>query len=145
MLYVLCGIPGSGKTTYAQRLANELGATLYSYDEQPDANRLGKLVSSHMEMWRHITNDLRNGKVVVCDDINTTKRQRLEVLSAFNNIECKKVLIVMNTPLNVCIERNENRPNRLPKCTITAINKTYEAPSLDEGWDQIIYNNGKEQ
>lgn len=143
MLYTLCGIPGSGKTTYSKQLAKQLNATLYSYDEQPDANKLGKIASSHRAMYQYIINDLQDGKDVICDDLHTTKQQRIDLINALEHIDCKKVLIVMNTPLDMCIERNENRSNRLSKCIITAINKTYEHPSLDEGWNEIIYNNGK--
>lgn len=32
-LYVLCGLPGSGKTTFSQKLKEKYNAKLYCYDE----------------------------------------------------------------------------------------------------------------
>lgn len=139
MLYILCGIPGSGKTTYARKLAKELNAMLYSYDERPGANQLGKMNSSHVAMWQDILNDLNSGNDVICDDVHTTKKQRASILDALKDANCRKVLVVMSTPLNLCIERNANRPNRIPDIIIRSIYKTYDSPTLDEGWDEIIY------
>jgi tRNA uridine 5-carbamoylmethylation protein Kti12 len=138
ILYAVCGIPGSGKTTYSRQLAKELGAKLYCYDERPDGNHLGKIESSHIEMWRDIFTDLNNGEDVICDDLHTTKRERVSILHAVNDSNCKKVLIVMETPLEVCLERNANRINRLPDNVVKAIHRSYEPPTFGEGWDEII-------
>ena len=138
MIYILCGMPASGKTTYSQQLAKQLNAKLYCYDDIPQSSNPKKFEMLHKQMWANILNDLQQGFDVVCDDLHTTKKQRADILNAVKNAECEKVLIVLNTPLEICLERNRNRKRRLPDFVVTSIHKTFERPTLNEGWDKII-------
>ena len=45
----------------------------------------------------------------------------------------------MNTPLEECICRNAQRPNPLPHFIVNSFYKKFEEPTLDEGWDEILY------
>lgn len=139
MLYIMCGPPGSGKTTYSQQLAQQLNAKLYCYDDIPQSSNPKKFEMLHKQMWSDILQDLQQGFDVVCDDLHTTLKQRSDILRALKSVECKKVLIVMTTPIWLCLERNQNRPNHLPDMVITSIHKTFEQPTLEEGWDEIIF------
>lgn len=91
-------------------------------------------------MYAAIAQDLREGKTVVCDDLHTTKDKRKKLLAALDGIACTKVLHVMRTPLELCLERNRNRhPGRLPDFVVTDCYSRYEEPTLSEGWDDIQY------
>lgn len=141
MLHILCGIPGSGKSTLSRQLAEQHNAILHCYDDIPGAHSPSKQEGVHQAMYERIVQDLRDGKEVVCDDLHTTKDMRQKLLDALCGVECVKVLHVMQTPLDVCIERNRNRhPGRLPDFVVTGCHSRYEAPSLSEGWDEIIYH-----
>ena len=145
MLYILCGIPGSGKTIYSRTLARQLNAKLYCYDDIPQSSNPSKFEALHGRMWADILDDLRSNNAVVCDDLHTTKKQRIDILNAVKEVDCRKTLIVMNTPLEECIIRNANRKDRLPDCILTYIHKTFEPPDLSEGWSEILYLNRKEE
>lgn len=139
LLIVLCGIPGSGKTTLSEQMADEQDAVLYCFDKRKGAFSPTKAPSVRQQMYAEIAEDLRSGKSVVCDDVNVYKAYRKNILNAVSGIDCRKVLIVLTTPLDECLRRNANRKCRLPDALIHGINGAYEPPTLEEGWDEIVY------
>lgn len=144
MLYVLCGIPASGKTTLSENMASTLSAKIHRYDDMPNANRRGQHGKVYRDFCEGIKNDLLKGETVIADGTHITKRSREILLSYVKDVECKKVVLVMNTPLDVCIERNRARKNRRSDLCIVVNHKIYEEPSLEEGWDEIkVVENGE--
>lgn len=139
MLIVLCGAPGSGKTTLSQQLAVDYNAKLYCFDAIPGAHHPQKCDSVRSKMWKDIATDLQNGLNVVCDDLHTKLKWRDGILSAVSGINCSKFLMVMNTPLEECLCRNANRQARLPDTVVESIYQKLESPTLEEGWDDIWY------
>lgn len=136
--YLISGIPGSGKTTLSRQLAEQHSATVHSYDDMPGANTPASMDGSVKREWlKAIRADLEAGKSVVCDAINLTAKERKETLAAFDNIPCKKVLAVKETPLEICLQRNRGREARLPDFVITQSAKRFEPPTMEEGWDEI--------
>lgn len=136
-LYILSGLPASGKSTYAVELAKKVNATVHHFDDIPGANRKETNGQAYEEFWRRIREDLNNGKTVIADGIHTSKALRQKILDAVSDIDCRKVLIVMNTPLDECLRRNANRKPRLSDFCILAVRANYEPPTFDEGWDEI--------
>lgn len=140
-LYLLCGVPASGKTTYAKQLSEKYGAVRYSYDDMPNAHirdyKIGQEV--HKQWLQNIKNDLLNGRSVVADNTSLNIEFRMKFLSEFSNIPCKKVLIIMDTPIDVCISRNSQRQDveRVPDGAIKMASHFYEKPSPFEQWDEI--------
>ncbi len=139
MLHILCGIPGSGKTTLSKQLAEEHNAILHCYDDLPGAHSISKQSEVHRQMYQRAAQDLRNGQNVVIDDLHTDREKRRMVLDALADVECRKVLMVLQTPLETCLQRNRNRKMRLPDGVVTGCASRYETPTLEEGWDEIIY------
>jgi tRNA uridine 5-carbamoylmethylation protein Kti12 len=131
MLYILSGAPGSGKTTLSINIADKQDAIRFSFDE------LGCF--RHKELIPHIIEALQDEKNVVVDALFTRISQRKLILEATKNIDCKKILIYMDTPLEECICRNAQRPNPLPDFMVRDIYKSIELPAIDEGWDDIWY------
>ena len=138
MLIVLCGIPGSGKTTLSEELAKKYNANIYHFDEYPGAHHPQKADQAHRQMWSDIAQDLKNGNNVVCDDLHTKKIWRSNILNSLKDKECKKILVVLDTKLDECLKRNSNRKHKLPDFILHDLFRKYEHPSLDEGWDEII-------
>lgn len=138
VIYVLCGIPGSGKSTLANNLAIKYNAKIYSYDELLKSS---KKHPKELRSWilSSIKNDLLSGLNVVLDDSNILLQLRTEILESIKDCECKKRLIVMNTPLDKCLLRNASRKKQLPNWVIQHMYRKYQSPTLDEGWDEILY------
>lgn len=137
-LYLLSGIPGSGKTTLAHQLAEQHSATVHSYDDLPGANTKASMDGSVKQAWLHtIHADLQNGKSVICDGLNLTVAERKELLFYVADVPCKKVLYVKVVPLETCLQRNRERKARLPDFVVEQSAERMEAPTKDEGWDAI--------
>lgn len=129
-LYVMCGIPGSGKSTLSKQIAVEHNLVRFSLDEM-------RYVRQH-KLIPHILDALQKGKSVVADSLYTKRKWRIELLESVKNIGCKCILLYMSTPFNECISRNNKRENVLPNFMIESIYNSMEIPTLDEGWDDII-------
>lgn len=141
MIICFCGAAGSGKTTAAQKLSKQKNFILYSYDEFKRGSKAQELKYMRARMYRSIISELQKNNKVIIDDLNVTKKQRMTVLKALEAIPCEKILIVINTSLEECLYRNRKRslPAKLPDNIIIDIYNLYEPPTLDEGWDKIIY------
>jgi tRNA uridine 5-carbamoylmethylation protein Kti12 len=111
---------------------------LYSYDDII-YNSKKKPEDVRAYMLSSIKEDLQEGFDVVMDDSNILVKLRTEVLAFINECESKKILIVMNTPLDICLLRNSNRKKRLQDWVIEHMHRKYQPPTFDEGWDEILY------
>lgn len=138
--HVMCGISGSGKSTLAKQLAEQYEAKSLCFDDMPESRISSKSRQAHEEIWRNVAEEVKTQDVVF-DDLNTTIFFRQKLLEQLSKVECKKILYVMTTPLEECLKRNANRQGiaRLPDFVINALHSQYEQPTLDEGWDEIIY------
>jgi tRNA uridine 5-carbamoylmethylation protein Kti12 len=130
-LIVFCGIPASGKTTLSKQLTKQYNANRYSFDE------MGCL--RHKELIPHILHSLIEGNNTIVDSTYTLRRARTDLLEAIKDINCKKTLISMSTPLDECIRRNKQRKYPVPQHLIETISSSMQPPSIDEGWDEILY------
>ena len=137
MLYVMCGIPASGKSTYA--------ATV-ECDEVLSADIVrkvrGKLDLHQTGALRMLAPPrLRSGETLVIDACNTKKSERLSWLNAARWSMCDTNLIIMRTPLEVCRQRNADRGKQSVPDTvlvaqhdrITRIDETI----IDEPWSSV--------
>lgn len=137
-LIVMCGAPGSGKTTLSHKLAEEYKAILCCYDEIPKANCIKKHMEIYNETCYKIANDLRKGNSVIFDAVNISFSSRKILLDIVKYVKCNKIIYVMTTPLEECLYRNENRKNRLPPMIVKDLYRLFTPPTLQEGWDDIL-------
>lgn len=140
-LIVMCGIPGSGKTTYLKTLSQSHNTTLYNYDDLPGAFEIKKMHEVYQKMVSYVVSDLKAGRDVVMEAMFTVKSRRRELLSSISGVACHKTILVLNTPLDECLRRNATRTGnaRMPDILIHSLFESFETPTLDEGWDEIIY------
>lgn len=129
-LYLMCGIPASGKSTYARKLAEKTGAAYVSRDEIRFS-----LLKDEEDYFAHedevlnifysrINEALASKNSCIADATHLSKKSRLQTL---NQIKCKDIsiiLIIMETPLLECLKRNEKRVGRT-KVPETAIGNMY--------------------
>ena len=141
-LVFLCGIPGSGKTTYAKKYVEEHSNTIHiSSDEiraelwgseatQGDNNEVFSLMQSRA------IEALNNGQSVVYDATNITRKDRSYIIALcpkFVKIECH----IIWAPIETCIERDAARERTVGKAVIDKMLKRFQAPFFDEGLDEI--------
>lgn len=146
-LYIMVGIPASGKSTYANKLATELGCNIHSSDAiRRELCGTQQDLSRDKEMWKilkeRMCKDLSSGKDCIVDATNGQSTKRINYINRVisEGIDCKKVAIVANPPFEVCLERNKsrNREQRIPYKSMLNLKRVFEEPTLSEGFDEII-------
>ena len=136
MIIVLCGLPGSGKTTLSHKLSKQYNAKSYSYDDFLQSGKGKTLKDFYQYLYQQAL--VEN---IIIDTINLRIKVRLSLLEYFKNIEKSKILIVMTTSVEECVYRNNKRQreNYITDSMIYFLSNEYEPPSLEEGWNKILY------
>lgn len=140
---ILCvGIPGSGKTTYAQKYISEHNNIIHLSSDgireelwgdeatQGDNNEVFSL------MQNRAIEALNNGQSVVYDSTGMTRKDRSYIIS-----QCPKFVKIeahiIWAPIETCIKRDANRERTVGKEVIDRMLKRFQAPFYDEGIDEI--------
>ena len=140
-LYLMIGCPGSGKTTYAKRYLTN--AVYISRDEVRFSlvKENEEYFSKENEVFQNfidkINEKLQNGFDVVADATHLNRKSRLKLLASLdlNKEKTEVIAIFMQTPLDICIKRNENRKGTRSYVPIAAIKRMYYSivpPNLEE-------------
>lgn len=160
-LFFLCGLPGSGKSTFAKQLQQEEDAMIFSSDKireemygtDPDSLETYNIHSKEAnakvftELNKQIKEALLNGHNVVYDATNINSKRRAAFLRELKNIPCHKKCYIILRTFNDCIKANRHRNNAVPNSVIENMYKNWNTPYYFEGWDQIYalftdYNRG---
>lgn len=168
-LYVMVGIPASGKSTKVKELV-ENGAVVYSSDvmrkemfgdsgiqftdewlqklkyDGPDVFLEKKhFVERYIfaELYNRVEKALLEGKDVVMDSTNPSRSIRKRIIDRFNGVADRIVAEVMAVPFDVCMERNLKRERVVPEDAMIRIRNEFEFPELEEGFDEVVCENDK--
>ena len=87
---------------------------------------------------------LINGKTVIADATHLNKKSRDTLLKNLTVDITTKIALVIQTPLNVCLERNAKRVGitRVPDKTLYSMYHSFRTPSITEEFDKVIYVKG---
>lgn len=141
-LIILVGIPGSGKTTYADEYVkshyntDHLSSDLIRAELYGDESTQGDPAEVFSLMQKRAVDALNDGKNVVYDATNITRKDRaciINVCPKFAKIECH----IIWEPIDVCIERDSMRNRTVGKAVIDKMLKRFQAPFFDEGIHEI--------
>lgn len=142
ILHILCGIPGSGKSTISQRLNDYVVSTDHLRkclwgDES--IIKYDKLIFDLSE--KIISYMLKNNDPVIFDATNLTKARRSKLINLAKSFNAQVILHWVQCPLEIAIERNLQRERKVPIHIIKALYNSFQEPTLEEGLDKIkIYN-----
>lgn len=143
-LFMLVGLPASGKTTCGKRLAEVEDALIVSSDEirkelLGDQNDQTKNEEIFKEVESRIINGLKE-KNVIYDATNINYKRRMAFLQKIKDVE--KIALLIATPYDECIERNNKRERKVPEDVIKRMYYNFYIPQYYEGFDEIrIYFN----
>lgn len=146
IMYMLIGLPGSGKTHLTR---NELsGIDIHSSDSirqelTGDPTRQDVNAKVFEILHKRVINSLSRGESCVYDATNISWKYRKSFLQQLNMIECRKVAVVLATPFEVCVERNNSRERKVPYDVLLRMYKNFDIPYYNEGWDEIIIHYGE--
>lgn len=141
-LYLMVGIPGSGKSTYAIKfMDNRKGWTYISRDEirfsllSPDEEYFAKEDLVFRIFIDKINDAMYDGNIfnIIIDATHLNTASRMKVLNRINTNKCNVVPIIMNTALDDCIERNNLRSGRarVPESVIRNMFRSMTHPRKD--------------
>jgi len=126
-IIVLVGIPGSGKSTLA-------------CNRFPDHNRLNlDNLHTRKKEDEEIANCLANGKNVIVDNTNTTRKSRTKYIQIAKLFGIPVRAIYINCPVDLALERNASRSGKehVPDKAVRFYNKILQPPSTGEGFDSV--------
>ncbi len=113
-LYVLIGIPGSGKSTWAREQAARLNATIISSDELRtefvDNGRSplqGDAIFAEVE--RRARAELRSNHTVILDATHFLRKYRAYALRLAREVDAYRIAVWFDMPLDICLQRNAQR------------------------------------
>ena len=125
-IYLMVGIQGSGKSTWANNFMMNHNNTLLISRDLIRKNLIGDGVKQRFEN-------------VIIDATHISIASRRKVLNeliknADNTNEFNLKIVVMDTPLMTCLHRNDEREGFefVPKSVIKRFNEQFEMPTLEE-------------
>lgn len=139
--YLLVGIPGSGKTTYARRcLPDALRVSLDDFRLMltgvpfEPAHEPYVVAAAHAALAALLRRAPRWQRDVVLDATNVTRQRRRFYLAMARRRGIPAIAVYLRCPLEVALVRNRQRSPAVPDDVIARFHAALEPPTLDEGF-----------
>lgn len=142
VLIVLCGLPASGKSTYAEMLAESgvfqrvcpdlIRKELYGDENiQGNGKEIFGIALERLKQFGLCGNNV----VFDATNINADRRTKLvkQMCFYFGTLICKFIY----TPLDLCLFRNRQRERQVPEDVIQRMHDNFDFPTTNEGWDYV--------
>jgi predicted kinase len=139
---MLVGIPGSGKSTCAKSIVENVPQTVWLSSDcirerlYGDANCQDNPAKVFEILQEEALLLLDKGFNVVYDATNIARKNRANILNKLPK-HVRKECVVVWAPVEVCIERDKLRNRTVGEAVIDKMLRRFEAPFYDEGFDKI--------
>lgn len=153
-VFMMCGIPGSGKSTFVEKRLSDYKVCRISRDEirfsllKDGEDYFLKEKQVFNKFIKAINSALARGeKNIVVDATHLTNTSRKAVLRQFKYVPKEIHAIYLDCPLDVAIERNSYRVGRafVPVAAIKNMYSIFKKPTLKEGFSSILTVNEESQ
>ena len=145
-LYAMCGLPFSGKTTLAKKIADYKKTEMIAFDWiwekekpmlTPDIDKVEEWKAVLNVAHERIRQALDNGKSVVYDDVNQTRDQRDVLRQIAKDSNSTFVIVHLNTPLNIIRDRETKNKTSKERHQVASVNfekalRYWEDPTAEE-------------
>ena len=140
-IIMLIGLPGSGKSYFAKRLAVNEDAIIYSsdiirqemFDNINDIEHNAKVFG---ELYKKVRSVIKNNNVII-DATNISYKRRKHFAEQAKKYNCQIICYLIATPYKQCLENNKKRDRVVPEYAIKNMYKSFYIPQHYEGWDEI--------
>ena len=137
-LYIMCGFPGSGKSTYLKGKEIVLGSDAFRYILTGQAWHLPAedMVWSHMKVCARVLLNRRHD--VYIDSINLTVEDRVEWIEIGKEFETKTICVYLDVSFQICLQRNRARNRIVPDDIMYKMAARFVEPDESEGFNELI-------
>ena len=141
-IYMMVGIPGSGKSTWIQTHVDSSWIVLspdtileQRYNYQWTAERAAE---AWAESYRNFGALLLKGATIVWDATLISPITRAAILHTSKGAGYRVEAVFCDTPVEICVKRNATRSREpVPESTIRRMADSLVAPTEEEGFDSI--------
>ena len=141
-LFVMIGLPGSGKSFEARKIAEKENAIIVSSDairkeingDEGDQNNGGKVFEIAKKRLKEA---LTKGRNVIMDSTNISCKRRIALLGKMKKYATESIAVLMATPFEMCVDRQNLRERKVDVEVITRMYHNFQVPYYYEGWDKI--------
>ena len=148
---MLVGIPTAGKSTFSNqkkykdyvRVSSDDILQEVAKERQQSYNTVfkGNIRFAQIAMMKVLRKAIEDGKNIIWDQTNLTRKQRREKLKYIPD-HYKKTAVYFVVDLKTALQRNTQRPGKvIPPEILERMIKEYELPTLEEGFSEIISGN----
>ena len=150
---MICGLPGSGKSTFARAYFQQSG---YKRVNRNEIRRMLHSMTTFGQRWRAdlfdegeetlvkhverriIEHLLHEGERVVIDNTSVTAESRRNYVTMAERMRRRVGVIFLNTPVGTCLERNQSHEDHIPDSIVSNLYAAIELPSRSEGFLEVL-------
>jgi len=150
-LWVLIGLPGSGKSTWASYFQQANAPIALISTDQIRQELFGneatqgpwlQVWATVVERWQQAAQQTQTGQLrgAIYDATNAQRRHRRTVIQQARSSGFTRLLAVwVDVPLSICLERNQQRSRQVPSEVIHTMARQIDGapPHCDEGFDAV--------
>ena len=151
-VFLLCGIPASGKSTWARAQQSEttkwISRDVIRFNILQEGDDYFAKEDEVFDIFINLINDYLKDDIfknIIIDATHLNKKSRDKVLKKLDKThisECN--CIVFTTPLEICLDRNEQRSGRekVPRGVIRRMFFSCEIPKAEENFNHVYSADG---
>ena len=143
-IVVLTGLPGSGKSTYLERLgvgalSSDAVRGLLADDETDQSIHLEVFATLRYLLQRRLA---LGRPVTYVDATNLTPRERRPYIRTGQIYGCAVEAVFFDVPVEVCRERNRARARMVPEDALERMAEKMTPPAKEEGFSRVTVVRG---